>query len=113
MINNIELFKSRLQRAMSNAGINGAELADACGASRSSICRYLKGERVPKLELTTKLADYLGVSVPWLLGMSDKCVAGSIPAAYNPIDYRKLTKKNRLLLQGYYQALLDTQTKNS
>ena len=109
MINNTELFQSRLKLAMSNAHINGAELAAACNASKSSICRYLNGERVPKLELSTKMADILGVSVSWLLGLSD--VSESKSVGYNPINYWKLTKKNRLLLKGYYQALLDSQTK--
>ena len=113
MISNTKLFQSRLKLAMNNAHINGAELAEACNASRSSICRYLNGERIPKIELSTKMADILGVSVSWLLGLSDPDVSKSEPkpVGYNPIEYWKLTKKNRLLLKGYYQALLDSQTK--
>jgi transcriptional regulator with XRE-family HTH domain len=111
----ITIFKDRLKIAMADAHINGAELADACGTSRSSICRYLQGERIPKANTITKMADVLQVSVFWLLGddnVSPVKSKNKIPK-YNPIDYSKLTYANKLRIQGYYQALLDTQTKNS
>jgi len=109
------VFKDRLKLAMTEACINGAELAEACGTSKSSICRYLKGERIPKPTTITKMANVLQVSVFWLLGDDDATPVRSkvkIPK-YNPIDYSKLTHANRLRLQGYYQALLDIQAKNS
>ena len=83
------VFKDRLKLAMTEACINGAELAEACGTSKSSICRYLKGERIPKPTTITKMANVLQVSVFWLLGDDDATpvrskvkIPNSLPSFY-------------------------------
>ena len=105
------IFKERLQIAMKDAEINGAELAKACGVSRSSICRYLKGERGPKTDLAQRMSEVLNVPISWILGYTDSGYSKAKVVKYNPIDYDKLTRANKLRIQGYYQALLDTQSK--
>lgn len=50
------------------------ELAKVTGISLSSISAYERGVRHPKYEQWQKLADYFGVSVPYLQGLTDLSV---------------------------------------
>ena len=52
-------------------GLSQQELAKKVGISNQSISSYEKGVRKPKIEAWKKLADYFGVSVPYLQGRYD------------------------------------------
>lgn len=67
-------FKERLQFAMQFRGVNQLQLAVKSQISRSSICLYLKGERIPKTEQIYRLALALEVSPSYLFGESDQLV---------------------------------------
>lgn len=62
---------NRIRQVRSKKGITQAELANAIGMSRQGLAYYENNQREPKLETWQKLADYLGVSVPYLQGFSD------------------------------------------
>jgi transcriptional regulator with XRE-family HTH domain len=62
---------NRIRQVRSEKGITQAELANAIGMSRQGLAYYENNQREPKLETWQKLADYLGVSVPYLQGFSD------------------------------------------
>lgn len=47
------------------------QVADGIGVSNGTISRYEKGTREPKLETWVKLADFFGVSVSYLQGISE------------------------------------------
>ena len=47
----------RLKVLMKQNHISGKALSKKTGISRSSICLYLKGERLPKTEQTIRLAN--------------------------------------------------------
>ena len=44
------------------------ELASIIGVTKLTILRWENGERVPKADKAQLLADYFGVTVPYLLG---------------------------------------------
>ncbi|MGO4955128.1 helix-turn-helix domain-containing protein [Ligilactobacillus ruminis] len=62
---------NRIRQVRSEKGITQAELANAIGMSRQGLAYYENNQREPKLETWQKLADYLGVSVPYLQGFSN------------------------------------------
>lgn len=47
------------------------ELAEKINVTKLTISRWERGERVPKSDKAQQLADFLGVSVSYLLGYSD------------------------------------------
>lgn len=53
------------------------QVADACGISKVALARYETGTRKPRIEIASRLAEYYGVSVDYLLGRDD---AQSSPA---------------------------------
>jgi transcriptional regulator with XRE-family HTH domain len=59
----------RLQQALEIRNIKQIELAELSGISRSSINEYLKGKCEPKQRAIFKMANILGVSEPWLMGL--------------------------------------------
>ncbi len=56
------LFRSLLQSVRVTEGLTQVALAKKIGTSKSKICDFEKGRRLPTLELTAKLAKALGHS---------------------------------------------------
>ncbi|MEO0938583.1 MAG: helix-turn-helix domain-containing protein [Pseudomonadota bacterium] len=69
-----EQFRTRLARAMREAGATQSGLARAAGVDRSTISQALSdgGARMPGAHLVAGCAEALGVSADWLLGLSDR-----------------------------------------
>lgn len=63
-----EGLPKRLQRLREQRQISRRMLAELCGLSRNSICRYENGEREPTAGALSALADFFDVSVDELLG---------------------------------------------
>lgn len=57
----------RLRDLRTSKGVNQDQAAESCGISRIALARYETGARIPRAEIVTKLADYYGVSVDYLL----------------------------------------------
>lgn len=95
----------RLRNLRVQKGVNQDQAAEACGMSRIALARYETGTRVPRAEMVSRLADYYGVSVDYILGRDD----ASEPAEQKkaPADERAEAKR---LLEGMsdeqYQAAL-------
>lgn len=67
------LFRSRLARAMTEAGLSQSALARATGVDRSTISTLLAtGTRLPNAQLAADCAAALRVSCDWLLGLSGR-----------------------------------------
>lgn len=62
-------FNLRLLHAMQKAGLKQIELSEKTGISRAMISQYLSGAYVPKQTNLYKLANALGVSFEYLLGL--------------------------------------------
>lgn len=52
-----EKVSERLKDIMGEKGIDITRLSEAIGVSKSTISRYLKGTRIPKIEILVKIAD--------------------------------------------------------
>lgn len=68
------LFRDRLQTAMTLKSMNQSALARQAGVDRSTLSQLLKdqGARLPNAQLVAECAAALGVSADWLLGLSDR-----------------------------------------
>lgn len=60
---------NRLKELREQKHLTLQELADKTGLSNQAISFYERGKRKPKIESWQKLADFFGVSVPYLQGI--------------------------------------------
>ena len=61
----------RIREVMEKKGITAAEISRRSGIDRSSLSHYLSGDYKPKTENLKKIADALGVTLSYLVGLSD------------------------------------------
>ena len=68
------LFRERLLQAMQREGHSKSALARATGVDRSTIGQLLGSDlpRLPNAQLAADAAQVLGVSLDWLLGLTDR-----------------------------------------
>ncbi|MCO6528624.1 MAG: transcriptional regulator [Lactobacillus sp.] len=59
---------NRLKELRKSHSLSQAELAKETGISNQAVSFYENGKRQPKIETWQKLADFYGVSVPYLQG---------------------------------------------
>lgn len=64
-------FGSRLLEARKAKGISQEELAKYLGTKGPAIGRYERDEMKPSIEVAAKMADYLDVSLDYLVGKTD------------------------------------------
>ncbi len=75
---NIEKFSYRLTVLLDENNMTQTQLAKQIGTSNVTICRYLTCERIPRLDVVTKIANVFNVSLDYLLGLSeDKSIKDS------------------------------------
>lgn len=68
------LFRSRVIDAMQRAGLSRSALARKVNVDRSTIAQILRSDavRLPGGQIVAELAETLGVSADWLLGLTDR-----------------------------------------
>lgn len=111
----------KLKALRSKKGVNQDIAAEACEISRIGLARYETGQRVPRAEIVSRLADYYGVTVDYLLGREDaeRAEQGAPPPPKVDIMVRssmpdyiaKLTPENRAALEQYARFLFEQQQK--
>jgi transcriptional regulator with XRE-family HTH domain len=65
-------FGSRLLQARKKKGISQEELASKLGTKGPAIGRYERDEMKPSIEVASKVAKLLGVSLDWLVGNTEE-----------------------------------------
>lgn len=86
-----ERLGDNIKAAREAAGLTQEELGAKIGVTGVTIMRYEKGQREPKIDVVTKIADVLGVTNGQLLGWSrepdamDEAVLSLYPG-YDPKD---------------------------
>ena len=71
------LIAERLQALMEESGLNTYRLHKALGCSITAITNWLTGKKSPDSENLIKLSKHFGVSVDYLLGLTDsRCLCG-------------------------------------
>jgi transcriptional regulator with XRE-family HTH domain len=69
---NQEIFHQRFKQACKEKGMNQLGLAALTGINQASISRFLGGYSTPRVPILFNIANGLGVSADWLLGLKDK-----------------------------------------
>ena len=92
---------NRIKELRQSKGLTQAELAQKVGVSNQAIHYYENDKREPKMETWQKLADYFGVSVPYLQGLPE-------PVGKNRL--KELRQKKNLTLKrlGKHVGMLDS-----
>lgn len=107
------MFSERLRRLRMEKGITQKELADRLHISRSTIAGYESLGKEPDGEKLCALADFFGVSVDYLLGVTDsrELTSPTPAAAQRPVEAAiagelgSLSDRQLDRLFGYIQAL--------
>jgi transcriptional regulator with XRE-family HTH domain len=81
-MNEIRIVRQRLRQARLAAKMTQQQLAERIDRTQSHVSGYETGERTPTLEVTTRLAAALGVTVHWLCG--EDRVHAELPADMRP-----------------------------
>lgn len=69
---------NRIKEIRERKGIGQKELAEKINTSQQAISLYETGKREPRLETWKKLANFFGVSVPYIQGIEPKLSAKDI-----------------------------------
>lgn len=64
-------FSDRIVELKANRNLLQKNIAEAIGVTVRNYQRYEKGEQQPTLPVLTRLADYFGVSIDYLVGRTD------------------------------------------
>ena len=71
-------FQENLKNLRLKRGLSQKKLADAIGVAQSSINYWEKGERIPSVESTNRLADFFNVTLDELYDIDYKmCIRDS------------------------------------
>lgn len=65
-----DAFMKNLRYLLDAHGLTGNGFADALNMGHGTVHRYLNSSRMPNLAYIIAVAQYFGVSIDWLLGMS-------------------------------------------
>ena len=89
-------ISARLRELRTMKGVSQDTVAESCEISRVGLARYETGQRVPVVKIASRLAEYYGVSVEYLLGKDSSEPQEKAPT---PDDARAEAK---MLLEGMY-----------
>lgn len=64
-------FVKVLIELMEEKDMTQVQLANLIGTTNVTISRYISGERNPRIEIVTKIAEVFNVSTDYLLGITD------------------------------------------
>ena len=68
----MEGIGDRIKERLDELGMSQRELAKACNVTEVSMSRYINNSRVPKGPMCVTIAEALGCSMEWLLGVGGK-----------------------------------------
>lgn len=57
----------RLSQLLKESGYTQKEFAMMCGVTEAAMCRYLKNEREPKIEVVANMATALNTTIEYLI----------------------------------------------
>ena len=101
------MFGERLKALRKEKRITQEQLAAIIGVERSSIGKYEgKSQIIPSDDVKTKIAEYFGVSIDYLLGRTEERMPSSLNPQLSDIDFA-LSGEIRELTDAEKQDLLD------
>ncbi len=60
-------WSEKVKMLLDEKGMNQKDLSKKSGITEASVCRYLKGDRKPRIDVIVNFAEALGVEVDYLL----------------------------------------------
>ncbi|MCR5095526.1 MAG: helix-turn-helix domain-containing protein [Erysipelotrichaceae bacterium] len=60
-------WSEKVKNLLNEKGMNQKDLSKKSGITEASVCRYLKGDRRPRIDVIVNFAEALGVEVDFLL----------------------------------------------
>lgn len=104
-----DLYLCNLKKARENRGITQVRLSIELEIAQETISGYEIGRICPSIPMLLKIADYLNVSVDYLLGRTDNDIPSrkNISSIENQLlfDFKNLSEKNKKDLLWYLEAL--------
>ena len=67
----MEIFCTRIKELRLESGLTQKQLAEKLNTTNSAVCDWEKGRTQPDLQTLANIASLFGVSVDYLLGLSD------------------------------------------
>lgn len=67
----LKKFSYRLTVLLDEHNMSQTQLAKKVGTTNVTICRYINGERIPRIDVASKIASVFNVSLDYLLGISE------------------------------------------
>ena len=67
----LEKFSYMLTVLLDEHNMSQTQLAKKVGTTNVTICRYINGERIPRIDVASKIASVFNVSLDYLLGISE------------------------------------------
>ena len=64
----MSVFSERISELMKSSGLSQKELAAKAGVTESAMSYYVKGERMPRSDVLTRIAKALETTTDYLLG---------------------------------------------
>ncbi|WP_019780724.1 helix-turn-helix domain-containing protein [Streptococcus sobrinus] len=92
-----DVFKkppTRIKELIASSGKKLTEISQEANIPYGALSSYNQGIRTPKKDNAVKLAEYFGVSVPYLLGLDDN------PTLKNPGSTKEILKGFSKILRG-------------
>jgi transcriptional regulator with XRE-family HTH domain len=115
-----DMFIRRLVELMEEKDMSQLELSKRVGTTNVTISRYIGGERKPRIDIIEKIAEVFGVSVDYLLGLSNvkdlssSKLNPSYKTLYNKLDEisatissKKFTKEQILIIENLLETNKD------
>ncbi len=65
-------FVESLSELLLESKVSVAQFAEALGCEKATIYRYLRGIKMPSVDMTVKMADYFSCSTDYLLGLENE-----------------------------------------
>lgn len=86
-------FTTRIKHILLEKKLSQKELSKLSGIAEASLCRYIRGDTEPRLDIISNLARALDVSEAYLIGQSDT------KKEYNyKLEIRDLVARNRNIM---------------
>lgn len=84
-------WNEKVRMLMREKGLNQKQLAEKSGITEPSVCRYLKGDREPRIDIIINFSKALGVSIEYLLDKSS-----DVYSSFNDVKYAIARHGNEL-----------------
>lgn len=69
-VDTMSIFSERISELMSQYGLSQKELATKVGVTESAMSYYVKGKRIPRSDVFTRMAKALNTTTDYLLGIT-------------------------------------------